>query len=283
MLCNHTDVVPVEPQYWEMPAFEGVMRDGRVYGRGAVDMKGCGVMQLVAFLLLKRLNVPLKRDLVFCGVPDEEAGSEQGMVWLCQHRPDVVDVEFELSEGGMAAARASAASETKLFSIATNEKDDLLAPAHEHRPAGARQRARTTTTRAVHLSRALVKLADWDRDLIYTPETTAYLDRLADAGLMPPLSDRAAVEERIRSTPELLGDVHQHAQHHDAQQRHQGRTSSPRKARRRSTAGCCPARTRPSGGTRSIAASTTSASRWSSTRPDRASRWRRRGTRSCSA
>ena len=49
-----------------------------------------------------------------------------------------------------------------------------------------------------------MKLADWDRDLIFTPETTAYLDRLADAGLMPPLSDRAAVEERIRSTPELL-------------------------------------------------------------------------------
>ena len=49
-----------------------------------------------------------------------------------------------------------------------------------------------------------MKLADWDRDLIYTPETTAYLDRLADAGLMPPLSNRAAVEERIHNTPELL-------------------------------------------------------------------------------
>src|SRR5690349_21492857 len=44
MLCNHTDVVPVESQYWEMPAFEGVIKDGRIYGRGAVDMKGCGVM-----------------------------------------------------------------------------------------------------------------------------------------------------------------------------------------------------------------------------------------------
>ena len=47
---------PVEPQYWEMPAFEGVIREGRIYGRGAVDMKGCGVMQLIAFLLLKRLK-----------------------------------------------------------------------------------------------------------------------------------------------------------------------------------------------------------------------------------
>ena len=53
MLCNHTDVVPVEPQYWDMPAFEGVVQDGKVFGRGAVDMKGCGVMQLITFLLLE--------------------------------------------------------------------------------------------------------------------------------------------------------------------------------------------------------------------------------------
>src|SRR5688572_27085362 len=65
MLCNHTDVVPVEEQYWEVPAFEGVIKDGRIYGRGAVDMKGCGVMQLMAFLLLHRQGIPLARDIIF--------------------------------------------------------------------------------------------------------------------------------------------------------------------------------------------------------------------------
>src|SRR6185503_21225072 len=80
MLCNHTDVVPVESEYWDMPAFEGIVKDGRVYGRGAVDMKGAGVMQLITLFLLKREGVPLKRDIVFCAVPDEEAGSDFGMV-----------------------------------------------------------------------------------------------------------------------------------------------------------------------------------------------------------
>jgi acetylornithine deacetylase/succinyl-diaminopimelate desuccinylase-like protein len=122
MLCNHTDVVPVEAQYWTVPAFEGVMQEGRIYGRGTVDMKGCGVMQLIAFLLLKRQGVQLKRDVVFCAVPDEEAGSDWGMVWLCEQRPDVVDVEFELSEGGGGTTRFGR-EETKLFSVATNEKD----------------------------------------------------------------------------------------------------------------------------------------------------------------
>ena len=50
MLCNHTDVVPVEADYWHVPPFGGVVKDGRIYGRGAVDMKGTGVM-----LVLTRL------------------------------------------------------------------------------------------------------------------------------------------------------------------------------------------------------------------------------------
>jgi len=202
MLCNHTDVVPVEKQYWSVPAFEGAIRDGRVYGRGAVDMKGCGVMQLIAFLLLRRQGVPLKRDVVFCGVPDEEAGSEQGMVWLCEHRPDVVDVEFELSEGGGGSTRFGG-QEAKLFSVATNEKDICwLRLTAIGRPGHGSVPHRDNS--AVYLAKALVKLADWERPLIYTEETKAYLSRLAEAGLMPPLKEEAVIEAQIRNTPELL-------------------------------------------------------------------------------
>jgi acetylornithine deacetylase/succinyl-diaminopimelate desuccinylase-like protein len=57
---------------------------------------------------------------------------------------------------------------------------------------------------AVYLVRALNRLLDWERPLVFTPDTEAYLDRLAEAGLMPPRSDRRAVEERIRRSPELL-------------------------------------------------------------------------------
>ena len=202
MLCNHTDVVPVEAQYWDVPAFEGVVKDGRVYGRGAVDMKGCGVMQLIAFLLLKRQGVALKRDVVFCAVPDEEAGSEAGMVWLCAHRPDIVDVEFELSEGGGGSTRFGR-EEARIFSVATNEKDicwlRLTAvgrPGHGSVPHFENS--------AVYLVQALNRLVDWERGLTFTPDTEAYLARLAEAGLMPPPSDRAAVEERIKASPELL-------------------------------------------------------------------------------
>src|SRR5439155_6186615 len=121
MLCNHIDVVPVELEYWTLPAFDGLVKDGRVYGRGAVDMKGFGVMQLAAFILAKREGLPLKRDLVFCAVPDEEALGRWGMGWLCDHRPDVVDVEYELSEGG-SGSQDFQGRDLRVFSVATNEK-----------------------------------------------------------------------------------------------------------------------------------------------------------------
>jgi acetylornithine deacetylase/succinyl-diaminopimelate desuccinylase-like protein len=201
MLCNHTDVVPVEAQYWDVPAFEGVVKDGRIYGRGAVDMKGCGVMQLMAFLLLARQKAQLKRDIVFCAVPDEEAGSEYGMVWLCEHRPDLVDVEFELSEGGGGSSRFGG-QPAKLFTVATNEKDicwlRLTAvgmPGHGSRPHADNS--------AVHLIRALNRLTDWDRGVTFTPDTEAYVAKLGEAGLLKEAGDRAALEQRIRATSEF--------------------------------------------------------------------------------
>lgn len=201
MLCNHTDVVPVEEKYWDYPPFGGVVEDGNVYGRGAVDMKGCGVMQLMAFLLLHRQRAPLMRDLVFCAVPDEEMGSQWGMNWLCENRPDLVDVEFELSEGGAGASRF-AGKQAKLFNVATNEKlgaglrlTAVGKPGHGSRPH--------EDNSAIHLMRALLKLHEWDRGITYTPDTLGYLQRLAEAGLMPPLDQRDEVEAQIRRSPQM--------------------------------------------------------------------------------
>jgi acetylornithine deacetylase/succinyl-diaminopimelate desuccinylase-like protein len=183
MLCNHTDVVPVETDFWEVPPFEGVVRDGFVYGRGAVDMKGAGVMQLMAFLLLARNRTPLKRDLVFCAVPDEEAGSQYGMRWLCEHRPDVVDVEFEISEGGTGASQFLG-KPARLFNVATSEKFAaglrlrcIGTPGHGSRPH--------RDNSLVHLARAITRLADWEREPQFTPMTAEYLRRLGAAGLVP--------------------------------------------------------------------------------------------------
>lgn len=204
MLGNHIDVVPVEPAYWTKPAFEGVEIGNRIYGRGAVDMKSFAVMQLLSVLLLRRRGVALKRDLIFCAVPDEEALGTYGMRWLCDHHPELVEcVEFELNEGG-SGSNEFQGTDREVFAVATNEKQvcwmrltAVGVPGHgsvAHDP---------NENSAVILTRALQRLVEWERPMVVVPETRAWVTRLAEEGLLPPIEDRAAIEEMIASSPAL--------------------------------------------------------------------------------
>ncbi len=104
MLLAHTDVVGVERESWSCDPFEGVVRDGYVYGRGAIDDKGMLAANAMAMLLLNRKiksdNTELARDVVFIATADEEAGGEWGMGWLVKNHPELLDGEFALNEGG---------------------------------------------------------------------------------------------------------------------------------------------------------------------------------------
>ena len=99
-LVSHMDVVPVMPQFWSVDPFSGAVKDGYVWGRGALDMKGEGLVQAMALIALKRSGVTLDRDVVFIGNADEEV-SGNGAVVFVQRHPDLLrDVEFLMTEGG---------------------------------------------------------------------------------------------------------------------------------------------------------------------------------------
>jgi acetylornithine deacetylase/succinyl-diaminopimelate desuccinylase-like protein len=79
----------------------GEIRDGYVWGRGALDMKGTAVVQLQAFLALHAAGQPLNRDVLFVATADEEAGGSYGAGWLVEQHPEVfTDVGYLLNEGG---------------------------------------------------------------------------------------------------------------------------------------------------------------------------------------
>lgn len=102
ILLSHTDVVMAEPERWSVPPFSGEIRDGFVYGRGASDMKGTAAVHVTLMRLLKRLNIPLKRDVILLAVADEEAGGT-GARSIVENHPDLIrGAEFLLNEGDVA-------------------------------------------------------------------------------------------------------------------------------------------------------------------------------------
>ncbi len=101
LLLHHIDVVPAVRSEWTRPPFAGERKEGYIWGRGALDAKSLGVAHLMTLLDLKRTSAPLRRDVIFLGVPDEEMGGRQGCEALLRERPDLFDnVGYVLNEGG---------------------------------------------------------------------------------------------------------------------------------------------------------------------------------------
>jgi acetylornithine deacetylase/succinyl-diaminopimelate desuccinylase-like protein len=101
ILLNHSDVVPHDKEFWSVEAFSGVVKDGFIYGRGAMDMKSLGIAQFITLLTLKRAKVPLARDVIFLATADEEAGGLNGAGWFSKNHPELVaNAEYLFNEGG---------------------------------------------------------------------------------------------------------------------------------------------------------------------------------------
>lgn len=100
ILLNHIDVVPAQAKDWKHPPFSGEIHDGEIWGRGAIDMKGMGVIELVAMIMLKKSGFELDRDIIFLGTPDEEVGGIYGAGWFQKNKPEIIkSAEFLLNEG----------------------------------------------------------------------------------------------------------------------------------------------------------------------------------------
>jgi acetylornithine deacetylase/succinyl-diaminopimelate desuccinylase-like protein len=125
LVHGHLDVVPAEPADWSVHPFSGAVRDGHVWGRGAVDMKDMVGMTLAVARQFKAEGVQPPRDLVFAFLADEEAGGGYGSHWLVEHRPDLFGgVTEAIGEvGGFSMTVPDKAGGTqRLYLISTAEK-----------------------------------------------------------------------------------------------------------------------------------------------------------------
>ncbi len=121
LVHGHLDVVPADADEWAVPPFSGEVRDGYLWGRGAVDMKDMLAMTLAVARRFARDGVTPPRDLVFAFLADEEAGGLQGSHWLVEHRPELFDGCTEaISEVG--GFSISGRDGRRLYLIQTAEK-----------------------------------------------------------------------------------------------------------------------------------------------------------------
>jgi acetylornithine deacetylase/succinyl-diaminopimelate desuccinylase-like protein len=121
LVHGHLDVVPADPADWSVHPFAGEVRDGYVWGRGAVDMKGTLAMTLAVARQFKRDGVVPPRDLIFAYVSDEEAGGFVGARWLVDHRPELFEGATEaISEVG--GFSVTLADDARAYLVETAEK-----------------------------------------------------------------------------------------------------------------------------------------------------------------
>jgi len=98
---SHVDVVPVENEKdWKVPPFEGIIKDGCIWGRGSLDMLFIVASQTVVFAKLHEEGFKPKGNLKLCIVADEEAGGNYGANWLVQNHPEKVKVDYLITEIG---------------------------------------------------------------------------------------------------------------------------------------------------------------------------------------
>jgi acetylornithine deacetylase/succinyl-diaminopimelate desuccinylase-like protein len=124
-LLSHIDVVPAEADKWpaDRGPLSGALVDGMVWGRGALDMKGLGALELQVFRLLKRRAVPLSRDVILLAVADEEV-AEGGMKLLTEQRWAELDCGHIVNEGGI-GVRGLLTPDQTAFAISVGEKGVL--------------------------------------------------------------------------------------------------------------------------------------------------------------
>jgi len=175
ILLSHMDVVTAEPASWEVDPFAGIIKNNSIYGRGALDMKGEGLLHLMTMILLKREGPPLSRDVIFLGTADEEVNDE-GSLWMIANKADLFkNAEYLLTEGGDNLIEGDS---VKVVGVDVAEKAPFWLrltatglPGHGSRPVND-----SATNRLI---RAMNRILDWETPVKLLPAVEQFFKDIA--------------------------------------------------------------------------------------------------------
>jgi acetylornithine deacetylase/succinyl-diaminopimelate desuccinylase-like protein len=176
LLLSHLDVVAANAKEWSVDPFSGLVKDGFVWGRGALDMKGMTAVEVMALKLLKRNDVKLKGDVILAATADEEKGGEAGAGWLVRNHPSEVYADYVLNEGGGMSMNMDGQD---IFTINTAEKGILWfkvkaggTPGHGSVPGAA-------DNAIMRMNKVVEKLGNYRPQISLVPTVKQNLSELA--------------------------------------------------------------------------------------------------------
>ena len=194
VLLSHTDVVTAEPTAWEVDPFSGVIKNGSIYGRGALDMKGEGLFHLMTMILLKQEAASLSRDVIFLGTADEEVDDE-GSLWMIANKAHLFkDAEYLLTEGGDNLLEGGS---VKIVGVDVAEKAPFWlrltatgTPGHGSRPV--------PDSASNRLIRAMNRILDWETPIKLLPAVEQFFKDVAPLQPEPWRSQFAKIRESLK-------------------------------------------------------------------------------------
>jgi len=180
LIMGHSDVVTVDAAKWKHPPFSATREGGYVYGRGTVDDKDNLTAALMTMLTLKRLNVPLDRDVIFLSEAGEEGNSNFGIQFMVQQHFPEIEAEYCYAEGG-GVTRIN--NETKYATVQTLEKIPRAIELVSHGISGHGS-VPLKSNAIVHLAGAVSRIGEWRPDVRFNETTGTYFRKLA--AISPP-------------------------------------------------------------------------------------------------
>jgi acetylornithine deacetylase/succinyl-diaminopimelate desuccinylase-like protein len=176
LMLSHIDVVPVEKEHWDVDPFGGVIEDGYLYGRGALDDKSMGIVAMMVLLFLKREKKDLKRDILFFASADEETGGGWGVDWAIRHVPELAEAEYAVNEGGHVWAGDSGASER--YEVSSGQKLLFQLKLRARGKSGHGSMPHPDNPN-VKLVRALERVSSWETPFEVLPMVKEYFRKIA--------------------------------------------------------------------------------------------------------
>lgn len=173
LFISHTDVVPVSEENWDVPPFSGEIRDGYIWGRGALDCKDLVAAEAYALLRLQRENIPLNGTLVFAAVADEEAGGKAGAKLLTEAHPELITADFAINEG---AGEYIDIDGKKLYLLQTGEKGPCWSRLKAFGVSGHGSRPTLADNAVVKMAEAIVNLGEYTPEIILMPEVKQLIE-----------------------------------------------------------------------------------------------------------